>query len=87
MAVADSVGHMFEFLPVVDVPYSSGHGFSLETFKDMSKDPEVAPAQHHHCTITALSPHHHRTITAPSPHQMYAFQNIHNRFRLKLGQW
>merc|ERR1711907_4116 len=32
MAVADSFGHWFEFLPAVDVPYSSGHGFSLSKF-------------------------------------------------------
>ena len=40
MAVVDAFGHMFEFLPAVDTPYSSGHGFSLSKFRDFSNSGE-----------------------------------------------
>mmetsp|Transcript_33600 Transcript_33600/g.88246 ORF Transcript_33600/g.88246 Transcript_33600/m.88246 type:complete len:551 (-) Transcript_33600:159-1811(-) len=33
MAVADSVGHFFEFLPVVDQPFKSGHGVDISNLK------------------------------------------------------
>lgn len=46
MAVADAVGHWFEFLPVVDVPFSSGHGFDLKTFIQ-SADPHDAFTEPH----------------------------------------
>eukprot|EP00658_Telonema_sp_P-2_P034320 TRINITY_DN25064_c0_g1_i1.p1 TRINITY_DN25064_c0_g1~~TRINITY_DN25064_c0_g1_i1.p1 ORF type:complete len:459 (+),score=95.21 TRINITY_DN25064_c0_g1_i1:129-1505(+) len=42
MAVVDSFGHWFEFLPAVDTPYSSGHGFSLAKFTDESVAAEEA---------------------------------------------
>ena len=45
MAVIDAFGHMFEFLPAVDQPFSSGHGFSLQRFKDPT-NPGEACFQH-----------------------------------------
>mmetsp|Transcript_11980 Transcript_11980/g.26497 ORF Transcript_11980/g.26497 Transcript_11980/m.26497 type:complete len:452 (+) Transcript_11980:20-1375(+) len=37
MAVADAVGHMWEFQPVVDQPFESDKGFNLEEFKCVNK--------------------------------------------------
>jgi ADP-ribosyl-[dinitrogen reductase] hydrolase len=42
MAVTDAFGHWFEFLPAVDQPFSSGHGFSLAKFVNQEQPGEAA---------------------------------------------